>query len=303
MALEVVADAILDGMSTRRRATPDASPEQQSERQMARATGQPLDAPAPASDDTPQGERLQKYLAHAGIASRRHAEELIAAGAVTVNGQVVHTLGTRVVLGRDEVRVRGELARPSAEEERLYVLLNKPLDTVTTARDERGRRTVLDLLPEEWRARRVYPVGRLDRDTEGLLLLTNDGELTLRLTHPRYALEKEYHALVAGHPSREALERLARGIALEGETRLTAPAQVRMLRQAGPDSWLTLVIHEGRKRQVRRMLEAVGHPARRLRRVRVGPLTLGELPVGQARRLTDEEVRRLRLEAGLASAE
>lgn len=270
---------------------------------MARATGQPLDAPAPASDDTPQGERLQKYLAHAGIASRRHAEELIAAGAVTVNGQVVHTLGTRVVLGRDEVRVRGELARPSAEEERLYVLLNKPLDTVTTARDERGRRTVLDLLPEEWRARRVYPVGRLDRDTEGLLLLTNDGELTLRLTHPRYALEKEYHALVAGHPSREALERLARGIALEGETRLTAPAQVRMLRQAGPDSWLTLVIHEGRKRQVRRMLEAVGHPARRLRRVRVGPLTLGELPVGQARRLTDEEVRRLRLEAGLASAE
>jgi pseudouridine synthase len=270
---------------------------------LSKSKGHLPDLPVPASDDTPHGERLQKYLARAGIASRRHAEELIAAGAVTVNGQVVRELGTRVAPERDEVRVRGKLVRPLAEGDQLYILLNKPVDTVTTARDERGRRTVLDLLPEKWRALRVYPVGRLDRDTEGLLLLTNDGDLALRLTHPRYALEKEYHALVAGHPSREALEWLARGVALEGETRLTAPAQVRTLRQAGPDTWLALVIHEGRKRQVRRMLEAVGHPARQLRRVRVGPLTLGELPVGQARRLTDEEVRRLRLEAGLASAE
>ncbi|HEU5440360.1 MAG TPA: pseudouridine synthase [Ktedonobacterales bacterium] len=246
---------------------------------------------------------MQKYLAHAGIASRRHAEELITAGEVMVNGQVVREMGTRVVPGRDEVRVRGEVVRPPDERGRLYVLLNKPLDTVTTARDERGRRTVLDLMPEEWRAQRVYPVGRLDRDTEGLLLLTNDGELTLSMTHPRYALEKEYHALVDGHPPREALERLAQGVALEGETRPTAPARVRTLRQAGPDTWLALVIHEGRKRQVRRMLEAVGHPVRRLRRVRVGPLALGELPAGQARLLSDDEVRRLRQETGLAPVE
>jgi 23S rRNA pseudouridine2605 synthase len=301
--IEAASDAILDGMSTRRRGARDATSQQQSERQMARPKGHPLGSPASASDESPHGERMQKYLAHAGIASRRHAEELIRAGEVTVNGQVVRELGTRVAPGRDEVRVRGELVRAIAEEERLYVLLNKPVDTVTTARDERGRRTVLDLLPEEWRARRVYPVGRLDRDTEGLLLLTNDGDLALRLAHPRYALEKEYHALVAGHPPREALERLARGIALEEETRPTAPAQVRTLRQAGPDTWLALVIHEGRKRQVRRMLEVVGHPVRRLRRVRVGSLVLGELPAGQARLLSDDEVRRLRQQTGLALVE
>jgi 23S rRNA pseudouridine2605 synthase len=242
----------------------------------------------------PPSERVQKYLAHAGIASRRHAEELIAAGVVTVNGTVVRELGARVVPGRDEVRVRGRLVRPAREGERLYILLNKPGGVVTTARDERGRRTVLDLLPDEWRMRRVYPVGRLDRDTEGLLLLTDDGALALRLTHPRYALEKEYHALVAGHPTPEQLEHLARGILLEGEVRPTAPARVHLLRREGANSWIAVEIHEGRNRQVRRMFEAVEHPVLRLRRVRVGPLALGALAPAQSRLLTTREVRALR---------
>lgn len=242
------------------------------------------------------GERLQKYLAHAGIASRRHAEELIGAGAVTVNGQVVRELGTRVDPSADEVRVRGRLVRPATDH--LYVLLNKPPDVVSTAHDPQGRRTVLDLLPAEWRERRVYPVGRLDRDTEGLLLLTDDGDLALRLTHPRYALPKEYAALVAGRPTRSALERLERGVRLAGEERpeerLTAPAHVWEMRSQGDATWVGIEIHEGRKRQVRRMFEAVGYPVLRLRRVRVGPLTLGSLPPGKARRLSADEVARLR---------
>jgi pseudouridine synthase len=239
------------------------------------------------------GERLQKALARAGVASRRHAEELIVAGAVTVNGQVVRELGTRVDLERDEVRVHGRLVR-LPEEAPLYVLLNKPTDTVTTVHDPEGRRTVLDLLPEEWRARRVYPVGRLDRYTEGLLLLTNDGELALRLTHPRYALAKEYHALVAGLPTSAALRRLERGVFLEGETRATAPARVWVMRSQGEATWVGVEIHEGRNRQVRRMLEAVGYRTLRLRRVRVGPLGLGTLKLGAARLLTVGEVAALR---------
>lgn len=244
-----------------------------------------------------QGERLQKFLAHAGVASRRHAEELITAGAVTVNGAVVRELGVRVDPARDEVRVRGRLVRPAIEP--LYLMLNKPPDVVTTASDPQGRRTVLDLLPPAWRVARVYPVGRLDLDTEGLLLLTNDGELALRLTHPRYALPKEYAALVGGRPSAEAIHRLERGIFLPDETRPTAPARVWLQRSQGDATWVGLEIHEGRKRQVRRMLEAVGHPVLRLRRMRVGPLTLDRLPLGQSRALTPEELRALRSAVGL----
>jgi pseudouridine synthase len=249
------------------------------------------------SDETPgTGERLQKYLARAGIASRRHAEELIAAGAVTVNGAVVRALGTRVSLG-DEVRVRGRLVRPSAEH--LYVLLNKPPGTVTTASDPQGRRTVLDLLPQEWRAARLYPVGRLDYETEGLLLLTNDGALALRLTHPRYGLAKEYRALVAGCPSADVIARLERGIPLLGEARPTVPARVWIERAAGENTWMGVELHEGRNRQVRRMFEAVGHPVLRLRRMRVGPLTLGGLAPRAARLLTTAEVATLRQAVGL----
>lgn len=254
-----------------------------------------------AAEVKPAGERLQKFLAHAGVASRRHAEELIAIGAVTVNGQVVRELGTRVDPEADEIRVRGKVVRQQ-ETAPLYVLLNKPADTVTTARDPQHRRTVLDLLPSAWRARRIYPVGRLDRGTEGLLLLTDDGELALRLTHPRYALPKEYHALVLGHPSREALRQLEHGMLLEGETRPTAPAHARLLnRFEGQNTWISLEIHEGRKRQARRMLEEIGHPTLRLQRVRLGPLTLGNLALGASRLLTAAEVAALRQAVGLAN--
>lgn len=252
-------------------------------------------APRPDSHppaEGPGGERLQKYLAHAGVASRRHAEELITAGAVTINGAVVRELGTRVDPAADDVRVRGRRVRPASGH--LYVLLNKPSDVVTTAHDPQGRRTVLDLLPAEWRERRLYPVGRLDRDTEGLLLLTDDGDFALHLTHPRYALPKEYAALVAGRPSRASLERLRHGVRLPDDDRPTAPARVWEMRSQGDATWVGIEIHEGRNRQVRRMLEAVGHPVLRLRRVRVGALTLDTLAPGRSRLLTEDEVERLR---------
>jgi 23S rRNA pseudouridine2605 synthase len=245
-----------------------------------------------------RGERLQKYLARAGVASRRHAEELIRAGAVSVNGDVVRELGTRVDPERDVVRVRGQVVRPSAEH--LYILLNKPTDSVTTSSDTHGRRTVLDLLPDAWRAARVYPVGRLDRDTEGLLLLTNDGELALRLAHPRYALPKEYRALVAGRPNAEAIARLARGIFLPGEARPTTPARIWIERPAGRETWMGMELHEGRNRQVRRMFDAIGHPALELKRIRVGPLTLVGLAPGAARQLADDELAALRRAVGLS---
>jgi pseudouridine synthase len=235
-------------------------------------------------------------LAHAGVASRRHAEALIDAGRVSVNGVVVRQLGARVDPERDDVRVDGRPLRPARVH--TYLLLNKPAGTVTTASDPQGRRTVLDLLPAELRARRVYPVGRLDRDSEGLLLLTDDGELTLRLTHPRYALPKAYEALVEGQPSPAALRELGRGVRLPGDARPTAPARAWIAGAEGADTWVGLEIHEGRNRQVRRMLDAVGHPVRRLRRVRVGPLALGTLPPGAWRPVTAVEVAALRRAVG-----
>lgn len=246
------------------------------------------------------GERLQKYLAHAGVASRRHAEEMILAGAVSVNGQVVRELGTRVDPSVDEVRVRGQLVRPQAA--LLYVLLHKPAGAMSTASDPEGRRTVIDLLPEEWRRERVYPVGRLDWDTEGVLLLTNDGDLALHMTHPRYALTKEYAALVEGEPSPQTLQRLAQGVVLPGEARPTAPARAWVERRVGNATWVGLELHEGRNRQVRRMLETVGHPVVRLQRVRVGPLTLAGLAPGAARLLGSAEVVALKHAVGMKGA-
>jgi pseudouridine synthase len=244
------------------------------------------------------GERLQKFLARAGIASRRHAEALIAAGLVTVNGKVVREQGVRVHPGSDTVRVRGELVR-TPDDAHLYLLMNKPVHTMTTTDDPGWRRTVLDLLPDKWASRRVYPVGRLDWDSEGLLLLTDDGELTLRLTHPRYALPKEYIALVEGEPEPAALRRLEHGLWLDGETRPTAPALVRALRVERGNEWISVEIHEGRNRQVRRMFDAIGHPLLRLRRVRVGPLALGGLEPGETRELRSDEVAALRAAVGL----
>lgn len=259
------------------------------------------DTPPPPSGDgvtpEPRGERLQKYLARCGVASRRHAEELILAGVVSVNGRVVRELGVRIEPGQDVVRVRGERVAPT--DEPIYLLLNKPAGVVTTVSDPQGRETVLDLLPPTWRAARVYPVGRLDQYTEGLLLLTNDGDLALRLTHPRYALTKEYHALVRGRPDAAALARFAAGLTLPGETRATAPARAWLL-EPGEDpatTWVAAELHEGRNRQVRRMFEALGYRTLRLRRVRVGPLTLGELRSGEIRPLTARELTALRAAA------
>lgn len=245
-------------------------------------------------EETGTGQRLSRFLAHAGIASRRHAEELIAAGRVQVNGVTVTTQGTRINPGTDTVLVDGKPVRLTTSH--VYVLLHKPMGYVTTARDPQGRPTVLDLLPAELRALRVYPVGRLDIDTSGLLLLTNDGDFALRLTHPRYSMQKHYQALVQGYPSESALAALRSGVTItedKGQSHKTALAQVNLLRKAGSDCWLSLTIHEGRKRQVRRMLAAVGHPVLNLIRVGIGPLELGDIPVGKWRYLTDEEVRAL----------
>lgn len=219
-------------------------------------------------------------------------------GLVTVNGQVVREMGTRVSPERDEVRVRGRVVRLT--DVLLYLLMNKPAGVVTTASDPEGRPTVLDQLPAAWRTARVYPIGRLDYDTEGLLLLTNDGELAHRLMHPSFEMPKEYQALVEGTPSPETLARLARGVRMEGDPVPTAPARVWLMREIpNAGSWVGVELHEGRNRQVRRMLDAVGHHALRLRRVRLGPLTLGKLRQGDTRELTADELAALRAAVGL----
>ena len=227
------------------------------------------------------GERLQKVLAQAGLGSRRTCEMLIEEGRVTVNGEVA-VLGRRVETTDDRVEVDGVCigVAPGL----VYYLLNKPLGVVSTAADPQGRPTVVDLVPAD---PRVYPVGRLDTDTEGLLLLTNDGELTHRLTHPSFGVEKEYLAEVDGEPSRGALRQLREGVALDDG--LTAPAKVSAV---GPGV-VKLIIHEGRNRQVRRMCEAVGHPVRCLVRTRIGPLRDAALAPGAWRALTIDEVRSL----------
>jgi 23S rRNA pseudouridine2605 synthase len=233
----------------------------------------------------PEGERLQKVLARAGIGSRRACEQLIANGRVTVNGEVAG-LGRRVSVERDELAVDGVplSVRPGL----VYYLLNKPVGVVTTAADPHGRRTVLDLVP---RQPRVFPVGRLDANTEGLLLLTNDGDLAHRLTHPRFGVDKEYYAVVEGVPSPADLRRLRRGVQLEDG--MTAPARVSLI----PPSGLRITIHEGRNRQVRRMCDAIGHPVSRLVRARLGPLADRALSPGAWRPLTAAEVRSLELAA------
>ncbi|MCL5958962.1 MAG: rRNA pseudouridine synthase [Chloroflexi bacterium] len=231
-------------------------------------------------------ERLQKILANAGVASRRATEEMIRAGRVTVNEKVVTRLGTRADPLQDRIAVDGRLLR--CEAELVYLAVNKPQGYISTARDTHGRKTVLDLAPKMGR---LYPVGRLDADSEGLILLTNDGDLAYRLTHPSFVVEKEYRVLVEGHPSSEKLARLRQGVEIDGE--VSAPAKVEETGREDGNTWLRLVIHEGRKRQIRRMAEAVGHPVIKLMRTRIGSLRLGELAPGQFRRLAPGEVQKL----------
>lgn len=231
--------------------------------------------------------RLQKYLAHAGVASRRAAEELIARGKVRVNGKVVRELGTSVGFD-DRVDVSGTPV--VLQQETSYLLMHKPAGVMTTMRDPQGRRTVADLIPKG--LPRVVPVGRLDYDTSGVLLLTNDGELANVLTHPKFGMEKTYRAVVKGRLMPEDIGKLRGGVMLD-EFR-AGGAQVRVVATRREDSVLDITIHEGKNRQVRRMFDAVGHPVTALARLRFGPLKLGDLPPGHSRPLTPKEVAQLR---------
>ncbi len=233
-----------------------------------------------------EGERLQKVLARAGFASRRACEDLIAAGRVLVDGDVAE-LGRRVDWRSSQITVDGVpvVVDPS----RVYYLLNKPVGVVSTADDPQGRRTVVDLVPSE---PRVFPVGRLDYATEGLIVLTNDGDLAHDLTHPSRGVEKEYLVEVAGVPGAAAVRALREGVALDDGR--TSPARARVVQRHGGNAALVLVVHEGRNRQVRRMCEAVGHPVVRLVRVRIGPVRDASLEPGSWRALSATEVAALR---------
>ena len=235
-------------------------------------------------------ERLQKILSRAGISSRRAAEQLMLQGRVTVNGVTVRELGTKADIARDDVRVDGR--RVKAPERRRYILLNKPKGYVTTRADPERRPTVIDLLKGV--AEYVYPVGRLDYDSEGLLILTNDGELAAGLTHPRHGIERVYEVRVAGFPDDHDLSRLRDGVVIDG--RRTRPATVTIHGRpgAGRGASLQIVIREGRNRQVRKMCDAVGHPVDSLRRIAIGPIRDGTLKPGRWRNLTEREVQRLR---------
>ena len=232
--------------------------------------------------------RLQKYMALCGVASRRASEEMIALGRVCVNGCTVTEMGVQVDEERDQVTVDGEPIR--LEGEKHYLAYYKPVGEVTTVSDPEGRATVMDKFRDY--PVRLYPVGRLDYDSEGLLLLTNDGDMMNSLLHPSHEVNKTYLARVSSRLEDETVRRLRQGVTLDG--RLTSPAQVRVVRYETFDTVVLVTIHEGRYRQVRRMFEAVGHQVVSLKRVGFGPIQLGDLPRGQWRRLTDAEVKRLK---------
>jgi 23S rRNA pseudouridine2605 synthase len=236
--------------------------------------------------------RLQKFLARAGVASRRAAEEMIRQGRVEVNG-LKPEIGSRVDPLHDEIKLDGRLI--SLQNQQIYLAFYKPPNCITTARDPQGRPTVFDFLPD-FHAR-IFSVGRLDYDAEGLLLLTNDGELANRLLHPRYGIFKVYEVKVKGRPDRNALERLRSGVELEEGT--TAPAGAQVIRLLPNAAWLRIVLHQGWNRQIKRMGEAVGHPVLRIRRVAYGPVRLGKMKPGEFRLLGPDEIRRIFQDAGL----
>lgn len=246
-------------------------------------------ADRPASEAAPQaaGQRLQKVLASAGLGSRRQCEELITSGRVEVDRQVTTELGTRVDPERQDVRVDGAPLRP---QKHVYFAVNKPLGVVSTNRDPSGRPRVIDLVPVQ--GQRLFPIGRLDLNSEGLILVTNDGELANRLTHPRYEVPKTYRVLVAGRPEPQSLDKLLRGVHLaEGVARAD---RIEVKSYHKESTILEMVLREGRNREIRRILAKLGHKVLRLVRIRVGPVKLGALPPGKSRRLTREEVDALR---------
>ncbi len=243
--------------------------------------------------------RLQKFLAEAGLCSRRGGSALVEEGRVTVDGVVATTGGQRIEPGRSKILVDGRpIKLPQRKRPPAYYVLNKPRGYVTTLSDPEGRKTIADLL--HGIRERVVPVGRLDRDSEGLLLLTNDGDLVYRLTHPKFEIEKEYQITVNGVPSENDLIQMREGVEIDGK--VTRKATVRVIEERGPVTVLSIVLKEGRKRQARRMCEAVGLDVRRLMRVREGKITLGDMKLGGYRVLKKNEVATLRKETGLDKA-
>src|SRR5574341_2683576 len=274
------ADSRREGSPPRREPRPDGGGLRPSGRP-ARG-GKAGESPVPVAED--RGERLQKFLARGGVASRRECEALITGGRVQVNGRIVTTLGTRVRPGQDHIQVDGQEVRTEGP---VTIMLHKPAGYITSLSDPQGRPVVMSLLPSG-EMPRLFPVGRLDWDTEGLLLLTNDGELAHLLTHPRHRVRKVYRAKLKGHVSFESLARLLRGVLCDGE-RLSADS-VQMMHSTRENSWVAIAIEQGRYRQVRRMCEAIGHPVLKLIRVALGPINLGSLPRGQWRPLTPAEL-------------
>jgi pseudouridine synthase len=236
-------------------------------------------------------QRLQKLIAAAGVASRRHAEELIAAGRVTVNGEVIKELGTKADPEKDHIKVNGKLINPQLQSrEKVYVLLNKPKGYLSSVSDPEGRPLVTELLPPS--LGKVHPVGRLDFNTEGLLLLTNDGDFTNYVTAARNRVEKVYEVKVKGVPAESGIERLRRGITLDDGTR-TAPAKIVKLHETQTNAWYEVLLHQGRNQQVRRMFELIGHSVLKLRRTRIGFLKDENLKLGYWRLLSPGEVTRM----------
>ena len=233
--------------------------------------------------------RLQKYLADAGVASRRKAEALIASGAISVNGTVVTEMGITVAPD-DVVKYKGKIVRKEQGhgQKLLYYMLHKPEGYITTVEDTHGRPTVMDLLPKLPESTRLFPIGRLDYNSSGLLIFTNDGDLTYKLTHPKHQIVKQYVARVKGVPSEEALERFRTGIEIDGV--MTAPANISIIKSDERYSSLKVEIYEGRNRQIRKMCEAIEHPVASLKRVAVGKVFLGALPKGECRKLTPREI-------------
>lgn len=278
------------GRDTQPASKAGAAREERSPRGGQRPAGRGKGIPGPGRSGAAETDgplRLQAFLARAGVASRRASEELIRTGRVSVNGKIVLEQGTKVDPQRDRVYADGQRVELSAP---VWVMLNKPKGYVTTRDDPSGRRTVYDLLPSE--LHRLFHVGRLDRNSEGLLLLTNEGQLANRLLHPRYGVTKEYVVLVEGLPERDTLRQLVEGVEVEGEKLYADSVQI-IDRPSSDVSRLRLVLREGRNREVRRMLEALGHPVKRLVRKRFGPLRLGQMRRGEWRHLTPEEIEML----------
>lgn len=232
--------------------------------------------------------RLQKYMAQCGVASRRKCEEMIKSGQVTINGEVVRDMGVKIDPSHDRVFVNGK--RISLEENYVYIMLNKPRGYITTVKDQYNRPTVMDLVKDI--SERIYPIGRLDYESEGLLLLTNDGNIAFHLTHPRHQIDKEYVVRVEGCPSSEDIDKLRNGIDIGGF--ITSPAQVDLIRKNKQTSLIRITIKEGKNRQVRRMFDAIGHPVIYLKRIRIGNIKLGNLELGKWRHLTNKELEALK---------